>query len=185
MRPALALLLLLLVAPAASPQSGDDITDESTPEYRKALELFRKGQWISAQKAFRALLGKYPFSVHASEAEVRSDDNCYLGVTRIFSGGPSAKRIDVAVMGDGFTIDPPDQALQEKWAKLCVDVLFNEKSFAEYRDAFNIWFVRLASLEEGVDPQISEAERAKIEERNRRRVRKRRTDYSTALDCKA
>jgi hypothetical protein len=179
------LLLLLLLAPAAAPQSGDDVTDESTPEYRKALELWKKGQWTSAQKTFRSLLDKYPFSVHAREIEVRSDDNCYLGVAPVHRSGPAGKRIDVAVMGDGFTIDPPDQSLEEKWAKLCVDVLFNEKSFAEYREAFNVYFVRLASLEEGVDPQLSEAERARIEERNRRRVRKRKTDYSTALDCKA
>lgn len=185
MRRALPLLLALLFAGSALPQSGDEVTDESTPEYGKALELWKKGQFLSAQRAFRALLEKYPFSVHASEAEIRSDDNCYLGVARIYTGGAAAKRIDVSVMGDGFTIDPPDQALEEKWAKLCIDVLFNEKSFSEYRDCFNLYFVRLASLEEGVDPQLSDAERVRIEERNRRRVRKRKTEYDTALDCKA
>ncbi len=178
------LLLLILVAPAA-PQGLDEVTDESTPDYRKALELWKRGQWGTAQKAFRALLERYPFSVHCREAEARSDDNCYLGTTAIQRTGPVGNRIDVAVMGDGFTIDPPDQALQEKWARLCLDVLFNERSYAEYRDCFNVYFVRLCSLEEGVDPKLSDAERAKIEERNRRRVRKRRTEYDTALNCKA
>jgi len=160
-------------------------TDESTPDYVKGLKLLEKRKWRAAQLQFRRMLEKFPLSVHGHDAEVRSDDNCYLGTTRIYEGGPAARRIDVAVMGDGFTIDGRDQALEEKWAKLCVDVLFNEKSFNEYRDYFNIYFVRLASLEEGVDPTFSEEERLKIEEKNRRRTRKKKTEYNTALDCKA
>jgi hypothetical protein len=180
----LAVLCVTLPCPGASALAEGD-TDESTPAYEKGLELLRKKKWRAAQIAFRKMLEKYPLSAHAADAEVRSDDNCYLGTTLIHEGGPADRRIDVAVMGDGFTIDAKDQNLEEKWAKLCVDVLFNEKSYAEYRDYFNIYFVRLASLEEGVDPQLSEEQRRKIEERNRRRTRKRKTDYNTALDCKA
>jgi hypothetical protein len=88
-------------------------------------------------------------------------------------------------MGDGFPIDRSSQNKQEKWAGYCLDVLWNEDSFSEYRDYFNVYFVRLASLEEGVDPNLSPEERAKIEERNRNRSRKKKTDYNTALDAKA
>jgi len=45
--------------------------------------------------------------------------------------------------------------------------------------------VRLASLEEGVDPNMPDDVRRKIEEKNRNRTRKRKTEYNTALDCKA
>jgi hypothetical protein len=190
MRALLPLLLVLLLAAPPAPGDGTDEpgfgdTDESTPVYEKGLELLKKKKWRAAQVHFRKMIEDYPLSVHIGDAELRSDDNCYLGTTMIHEGGPPERRIDVAVMGDGFTIDARDQALEEKWAKLCVDVLFNERSYAEYRDYFNIYFVRLASLEEGVDPQLSEEQRAKIEERNRRRTRKRKTEYDTALDCKA
>jgi len=180
----LAIFLLVLLA---APGIAQDLptTDDSTPAFEKALALWKKGRWVSAQRAFRKLMKDYPETIHWEQAEVRSDDNCYLGTVRLHEGGPSDRRIDVAVMGDGFTIDGRDQQLEWKWAKLCVDVLFNERSFAEYRDYFNIYFVRLASLEEGVDPQLSEEQRRKIEERNRRRTRKRKTQYDTALDCKA
>jgi hypothetical protein len=87
-------------------------------------------------------------------------------------------------MGDGFTIDDVDQKLQQDWAKLCLTVLWSEFSFDEYKDYFNYYFVRLASLEEGVDPQLSDEQKAKIIERNKSRTRKRKTEFSTALDCK-
>jgi hypothetical protein len=87
-------------------------------------------------------------------------------------------------MGDGFTIDDDDQKLQHDWAKLCLDVLWSEYSYSEYKDYFNYYFVRLASLEEGVDPALSEDQKKKIEERNKSRTRKKKTEFSTALDCK-
>jgi len=169
---------------------GQDPPDEEPPdpwqaEYEKGLDLLRNKRWASAQRHFERFAEEHPTSGHLRGAYDRSGDNCYLGTTALWTGGPSARRIDVAVMGDGFTIDASDQNLEEKWAKLCVDVLFNEKAYSDYRSYFNIWFVRLASLEEGVDPNLSEEERRRIEERNRNRARKKKTDFNTALDCKA
>jgi hypothetical protein len=179
----IALFAALLLSYAAL--ADEPAADESTPLFEKALEAQRKGRWVTARKLFRKLLEDHPDSVHAQEALVRSDDNAYLGTVRLTESGPPERRIDVAVMGDGFTIDARDQALEHKWAKLCVDVILNEKSFFAYQDYFNFYFVRLASLEEGVDPQLTEEQRRRIEERNRRRVRKRTTDDDTAHDCKA
>ncbi len=160
-------------------------SDASTPRYRDAIELQRKGKFQAAQKMMRAILEDHPTSIHKKTLEQRSDDNAYLGYEALKQSGPSEKRIDVAIMGDGFTIDPEDQQLQAKWAELCLDVLFSEKAFGEYRNYFNYWFVRLGSLEEGVDPNLSPEEKKRIEERNKGRSRKRKTDFSTALDCKA
>jgi hypothetical protein len=185
MRRAIPLLLLLGLLLGSVRAQDDAETDESTPAYEKALELIEKRKWRAAQIAFRKFIEKYPDSIHLEDAEYRSGKNCYMGVTRIYETGPPERRIDVSVMGDGFTIAPKDQALEEKWAKLCVDVLFNEKSFDEYRGYFNFYFVRLVSFEERVDPVYSDEELAKIEEKNKRRAKKKKTDYDTALDCKA
>jgi hypothetical protein len=158
--------------------------DGSTPDFQRACELQRQGKWKAAQKVFRDMIEKHPNSKHKAMAEARSDDNAFLGCEVIHQGGPPERRIDVTVMGDGFTIDDDDQHLQQEWAKLCLKVLFSELSFDEYRDYFNFYFVRLGSLEEGVDPALSEAEKQKIIERNKSRTRKRKTEFSTALDCK-
>lgn len=167
------------------PEKPAAASDDSTAAYRKAVELQRGGKWAAAQKALRKVLDEHPASVHKREIEYRSDDNAFLGCDLLHESGPPERRIDVSVMGDGFTIDSPDQLLQEKWAKLCLTVLFSEDSFETYRDYFNYYFVRLASLEEGVDPNLSPEEKAKIIERNKRKTRKKKIDFSTALDCKA
>ena len=189
--PLLTVLAILLVAgsPFAPAQDGFEAPPPDDPEakklYLKAVEMQRRGKWQAAKRAFEKLIEEHPTCSFAADAENRSGDNAYLGTTKLWESGPSARRIDVSVMGDGFTIDPGDQQKQEKWAKLCLEVLWNEDAFDEYRNYFNFYFVRLASLEEGVDPNLSPEEKEKIEERNRRRVRKRKTEYNTALDCKA
>ena len=167
-----------------APEKPDAKPDASSAEYQRALDLQRRGKWKAAQKAFRDLLDKFPNSPHKASAEARSDDNAFLGCDIIHKSGPPERRIDVTVMGDGFTIDDDDQKLQQDWAKLCLDVLWSELSFGEYKDYFNYYFVRLASLEEGVDKNASPEERKKVEERNKSRTRKRKLDFSTALDCK-
>ena len=179
--------LLLLLAFLGAARAAEEPSDPAQELFDKAVELQRKKRWRSAQKAFRKLLETFPESPLAPLAAARGGDNCYLGTTPIHLGGPSARRIDVAVMGDGFTIDVSDQRMQERWAEDCMKVLFNEDTFSEYRSYFNVWFVRLGSLEEGVDPGLSPDQLAKAQERNRRRRRdvNHGLDFSTALECRA
>ncbi len=182
------LIALLLVLAPSGADDGKRAKDPSTEGYLKALHLQRRGRWKSARKAFRRLIKKYPMSPHIEDALNRSGDNAYLGTTVLWRSGPAARRIDIAVMGDGFTIDSGDQKKQKKWAQLCLDDVFqHEKSLSEYRNYFNIYFVRLASLEEGVDPNYSPDVLAKIAEKNkyRSKSRQKRTEYNTALDAKA
>ncbi len=160
--------------------------DESA-EYEKALRLQTKKKWGLAQKAFRRFVRDHPESPLAKDAASRSNDNCYLGTEMLWKGGPPANRVDLAVMGDGFTVDSASQRKQEKWAKLCIDVLWNEKALSQYRSYFNVYFVRLGSLEEGVDPQLSPEQLQKIRKKNRGRSksRQKKTNFSTALEAKA
>lgn len=194
---ALAALACLPSAPPASAQdagdAGDggpppvDAKDESTPAYLKAVDLQRKGKFPEAQAAFRDVLKKYPGSVHAADCQARGGDNCYMGTVKLQYSGPSERRIDVAVMGDGFQIDAKSQALEEDWAKKCIEVLCADAAYTEYLDYFNFWFVRLVSKDEGVDKPLSDKEKAEIEEKRRKKkkVKVRSEDFNTALDCKA
>jgi hypothetical protein len=163
----------------------ENSTDDSTPDYLKALELQRSGKFSSAQRAFRKVLKKYPDSVHKVDIEDRSGENHFAGCERLHESGPPGRRVDVAVMGDGFTVAKKDQKEERKWAGYCLDVLYSEKAFDEYQDYFNYYFVRLVSEDEKVDPRMTDAQKAKIDEKNKRRAKKRKYDYSTALDCKA
>jgi hypothetical protein len=161
--------------------------DPIQAEFDKAVAYQRKGKWLSAKRAFRRFVKKHPDHALAPLARDRGGDNALLGVEVIWESGPPARRIDVTVMGDGFTIDASDQVMEKKWAELCLEVLWNEKVFEEYKSYFNYYFVRLASLEEGVDPGLNPEELKKAQERNLRRRRSinHKLDYSTALDCKA
>ncbi len=159
--------------------------DESTDAYLAALELQRNGKYSSAQRALQKVLEEWPDSIHKVDIELRSGENHYAGVEVLHESGPSARRIDVAVMGDGFTVSSKDQRLEREWAELCLKVLFSEASFDVYRDYFNYVFVRLVSEDEKVDPNLTDAQKQKIDEKNKRRSKPRKYDYSTALDCKA
>ncbi len=167
---------------------GDpDAKDESTPDYLKALELQRKGTWKEAQQAFRAVEKKYPNSVHAQDCELRGGDNCYLGCEKLWESGPPARRIDVAVMGDGFQMDEKQQKQEEDWARLCVDVLWSEKAYDEYRNYFNFYYVRLCSKDQGVDEVLSDEQLKKRQEDAEKKHKKFKApkEFNTALDCKA
>ena len=119
--------------------------------FQEALKLQESGHWAKAQKAFRAFVKEHPDSPRRGSAEERSGDNAYLGCTKVWESGPPARRIDIAVMGDGFTLDDNDQKIQERWAHDVARRLWQEPLFSEYRRFFNIYFVRLASKEKGVD----------------------------------
>lgn len=201
-RPAALLLLAGLVcaspdASAQDPFSGSGAggvdkgeTDESTPAYLKALELQRKGKWKEAQKAFNEVLKKYPNTVHAQDIEYRGGENCYLGCIKTWEGGPPARRIDVAMMGDGYTIDPADQKEEEANARKFIDMLCMEASYREYKRYFNYYYVRLVSKDTGVDEVLSDEELKKRQEKARNKSAQSRkkanpTDFKTALDCKS
>jgi IgA peptidase M64 len=159
--------------------------DESTPDYLKALEMQRKGKWKESQKAFQDLLKKYPNSVHAHDCEMRGGLNCYLGCEKLWESGPPARRIDVSVMGDGFQIENKQQEMERDWARQCLDVLDAEYAYAEYKDYFNYYFVRLVSKDQGVDEVLSDEELKKRQEKDKNKKKKKPYEFNTALDCKA
>jgi len=193
MRRSTAVLLLALLAtvpptasadgPAESPPPADGSKDDSTPDYFKAVELQRKGKFKEAQAAFRAVVAKYPNSVHAHDCEMRGGDNCYMGCVKIWESGPPARRIDVSVMGDGFQIDDKQQKEEEVWARDCLKVLASEKAYDEYENYFNYYYVRLVSKDEGVDEVISDAEVEKRKQKGKKD--KKPKEFNTAIDCKA
>ncbi len=166
-------------APDPATRQGED-----AELFAKAVELQGKGNYISARRAFWRLLDQFPDSEFAAEAEDRSGPNAFLGLRAMGEVGPSERRIDVALMGDGYQIEK--QHTYDKHCEGQLKVLLAEPVYAAYRPYFNYWQFNLASLDKGVDEVAAEPDE-EMEERLRRRGKSPRKprEYETALDCKA
>ncbi len=69
--------------------------------------------------------------------------------TCVLDNGPSDNRIDVVILGDGYT--KKDQRAFDKLAEDVPDILAREEPLKEYASYFNFHKVNLISAEEGVD----------------------------------
>jgi hypothetical protein len=177
--------------PAASARPFERAPDPAThpgPDadlFVKALGLQRRRQWIAARRVFWKLLDAYPDSPYAPEAEDRSGPDAFLGIWPMGPIGPCARRIDVALMGDGYRL-----RRQDRFEKHCageLEALLREPLYQVYRPYFNFWQVNLASRDKGVDEPDPPEPDAEMQERLRhhRRARRPGRQYDTALDCKA
>jgi hypothetical protein len=156
--------------------------------FRKGLELQREGKYRSARKVFFKLADEHPDSPFCDEAEDRSGDrdgNAFLGYTPMHPLGPTDRRIDVALMGDGYPLDKQDRF--DKAAVGHIDVLMYEEVYAAYRTYFNFYRYNLASKDDGVDEVLRAPPDEELESRRKTRRKKKRApkEFSTALDCKA
>ena len=162
----------------------DEVGGPDADLYREGVALQQAGKYRSARKRFFRLIEEYPDSPYAAEAEDRSGPNAFLGFTCMHDPRPSERRIDVALMGDGYTLDRQDRF--DKDAAGHLKVLLKEPTFAAYESYFNFWRFNLASQDTGVDEVEPVLPDDELEEHMKRRRKKRKVrTYETALDCKA
>ncbi|MGW8357821.1 M64 family metallopeptidase [Streptomyces wedmorensis] len=79
-----------------------------------------------------------------SAAEIRADSD----VTKVVDNGPTADRLDVVVIGDGYTAAELDQFhvdAKEKWAEVTA-----VEPYTTYQNLFNVWTVDAVSNDSGV-----------------------------------
>jgi len=168
-------------------QRAPDLATATGPDaelFAKALEFQAKGNYVSARRRFWQLLDEFPDSPFAAEAEDRSGANAFLGIRPMGEVGPSERRIDVAMMGDGYQIEKQD--VYDKHCDGQLKVLMFDPLYEAYRTYFNFWQFNLASKDKGVDEPEPYVD-AELEERLRKKRKKPRAtrQYDTALDCKA
>jgi hypothetical protein len=84
----------------------------------------------------------------ASQTVDRSAPPVAAHVWAVMQNGPSADKVDLLLMGDGYTA-----AEMEKWhsdARRLAEILFSQPPFREHRNAFNVWAIDTPSDESGV-----------------------------------
>jgi hypothetical protein len=69
-------------------------------------------------------------------------------VVAILDNGDPAMKVDLLILGDGYTEDEHDDFIAK--AKEMTDILFATSPFRERRDDFNVWALAPASAESGV-----------------------------------
>lgn len=66
----------------------------------------------------------------------------------VLQNGPNDKRINIAVLGDGFTAAQQDDFVAS--AQSTINYLFTKSPYAEYKNYFNAYAVKVISAESGV-----------------------------------
>ena len=77
--------------------------------FQRAVALQKRGKYRAARRLFWQLIEEHPTSPFAPEAEDRSGPNAFLGCSLMHEPRPSERRIDVALMGDGYLFDRQDR----------------------------------------------------------------------------
>ncbi len=154
----LALLVWICAAFAVSPRSDD-------PEElaRDLLELAEskaaKSRYDKALDDYRELVQKYPGTEAARTAALRTTPNALLGWNDIERSGDSGNRVDVVIMGDGYTLKHLAKAFDPR-AKDVFEVFDRNEILREYLSYFNFLRAAVVSAEDGIDGHGREADTA-------------------------
>ena len=137
-------LTLLTIALAQEPEPGP-----AGALLAKAEEQAEKGFYDQARRTYRKLVDEHADTPAGAIARRRSEPSAYLGRRDLVRNGPSANRVDVLLMGDGYTLKH-----MNAFDRLADDVppLFERQAtFREYYSYLNFTRVGLVSAESGVD----------------------------------
>lgn len=151
--PARSAILLLLGALACPRALGADdpapATDAAAELLAAAETAAKNGAYAKAHAQYKRLAKEFPDTPAGRIAARRAEPSAYLGVADLVRTGPSANRVDVVVMGDGFTLPHLDQF--ESIAKSVPKTLARAAVFEEYEAYFNYLRAAVVSAEDGVD----------------------------------
>jgi len=140
---------LLALGLAAFPAAGNGDAEKAQAQLEKAELRYEQGKYKEAATLYERLARKYPDTDAGRLAAKRSQPSAYLGSKLIVDNGPSENRVDVALMGDGYTLDH-----QEAFDKLAEDVppfFERQATFREYFRYLNFRRFNLVSHDDNVD----------------------------------
>lgn len=141
MNPILIPILALMLLPAQE--------EVAATQLFKAEDLAAKGQYAKAVAVYKSLADKYPRTLAGKTAFTRLQTTGFLGSSVLVDHGDSRNRLDVVIMGDGYTLKH-----QRAFDKVAEDVpkLFKRNEvLGEYYSYQNFVKVNLLSWDDGID----------------------------------
>lgn len=145
-----ALLLLFVLAIISSRTFGAGVDEEKAQKlFERAVFDYEQGRYSESVKVYKLLVRKYPDSAAAQIAAQRCAPNAVLGTHKLLEHGPPANRVDIALMGDGFTIHRQDTF--DKWAADIPAVFEHQLLFDEYFGYLNFHTFHIVSADSNVD----------------------------------
>ncbi len=156
----LVLALLALAASSQEPVPGSSPSAEelARKELVRIEELYAKGQYVKAKRAYEKLAEEFPETEAGQLAALRSQPSGLLGFHDILRHGPSDNRVDVVIMGDGYDLE--DLNSFEDLAKDVPSMFEHDRVYGEYFKYFNFIAATVFSEEEGLDGYGREAKTA-------------------------
>ncbi|HEX9793679.1 MAG TPA: M64 family metallopeptidase [Planctomycetota bacterium] len=131
-------------APAAG-QSGPD-EEKGWTEIEKAEQNAEKGEYATADQRYRNIARRYKGSEPGAVALRRAQPNGFLGSKLVVDHGPSANRVDVVLMGDGYLLKK-----QESFDRLMESIPKFFERDPVFREYWNFLNVRRANVKSADD----------------------------------
>ena len=122
---------------------------ETTSEARKINRTYHESLRFPAQdEAFEVVLKKrardnsfeeiWRIAIDPSDYMVHSESAAYADqVVAIHEGGDPATKVDLLILGDGYTAEEYDRFITR--AQELTDILFETSPFKERKNDFNVW----------------------------------------------
>ncbi len=117
--------------------------------FERARKDAIKGKYPQAVKKYEGVYKKYPKTAAGTHAARRTQPNAFLCWAPMVVNGPPANRIDIVLMGDGYTLDQME--VFENVIDKVPDFFERHTIFGEYYSYHNIYRAALRSEEAGVD----------------------------------
>lgn len=134
---------------AAVPVRQEDPEAEARALLERAEQLASEEHFAEARALYKRLADRYAETAAGKVGARRSLPSAFVGWADIVRHAPSRNRIDVVLMGEGYTLEH-----QKAFDKLAEDVprLFErQRTFREYWSTFNFLRANLVSADDGVD----------------------------------
>jgi len=141
--------LFLAAAGALALLQGKDAVPEPKAILQRAEALAAEERFDEARMLYKKLADKFAGTPEGEIGARRSQPSAFLGWKEIVRNGPSSNRVDVVLMGDGYTLEH-----MKAFDKLAEDVprLFeHQRTFREYLSYFDFLRADLLSAEDGID----------------------------------
>ncbi len=127
-------------------QAGDE--RKAIDALAKAMVLARKGNYQQAVATYKAIAKKYAHTDAGLLAHQRAQPTAFIGCGDVQRNGPSANRVDIVIMGDGFKLS--DQNEFDDIAGTIPKLFKKHKLLGEYFSYHNFLRANLTSKDHGV-----------------------------------